>query len=48
VIENLHRVWSTDWWTDPEREMEKIEKASANRMADTSSATASSGSAEKQ
>lgn len=20
----IHRVWSTDWWTNPEREMEKI------------------------
>jgi len=20
----LHRVWSTDWWTDPEREIQKI------------------------
>lgn len=26
----LHRIWSTDWWTDPEREMEKLE-ASINR-----------------
>ena len=28
VLENLgwklHRVWSTDWWTDPEREVQKI------------------------
>ena len=23
----LHRVWSTDWWTDPGREVEKIEEA---------------------
>lgn len=21
----LHRIWSTDWWTDPEREMQKLE-----------------------
>lgn len=24
---NLHRVWSTDWWAKPAREIEKIEKA---------------------
>lgn len=23
----LHRIWSTDWWTDPEREMRKLEAA---------------------
>jgi very-short-patch-repair endonuclease len=23
----LHRIWSSDWWTDPQREMRKIEKA---------------------
>jgi very-short-patch-repair endonuclease len=23
----IHRVWSTDWWTNPEREIEKIEQA---------------------
>jgi very-short-patch-repair endonuclease len=23
----LHRVWSTDWWHDPEREMEKLEES---------------------
>ncbi|MGH8545684.1 MAG: DUF3320 domain-containing protein, partial [Gammaproteobacteria bacterium] len=23
----LHRIWSTDWWTDPEREMRKLENA---------------------
>ena len=27
----LHRVWSTDWWSDPQREMEKIEKALGGR-----------------
>lgn len=21
----LHRIWSTDWWTDPQREIEKLE-----------------------
>ena len=26
----LHRVWSTDWWTDPEREMQKIDQALAH------------------
>jgi very-short-patch-repair endonuclease len=24
---NLHRIWSTDWWTDAERETRKIEEA---------------------
>ena len=24
---NLHRVWSTDWWTNPEREVQKLEAA---------------------
>ncbi len=23
----LHRIWSTDWWTDPERELRKLEGA---------------------
>jgi hypothetical protein len=23
----LHRVWSTDWWTDPDRELQKLEAA---------------------
>jgi len=23
----LHRIWSTDWWTDPEREIQKLESA---------------------
>jgi very-short-patch-repair endonuclease len=23
----LHRIWSTDWWTDPEREIRKLERA---------------------
>ena len=23
----LHRVWSTDWWNDPERETEKLERS---------------------
>jgi very-short-patch-repair endonuclease len=23
----LHRIWSTDWWTDPQREMTKLEAA---------------------
>lgn len=23
----LHRIWSTDWWTDPQREIEKLETA---------------------
>ena len=24
---SLHRIWSTDWWTDPEREIRKLEAA---------------------
>lgn len=28
----LHRVWSTDWWTDPEREMQKLEASLNNRL----------------
>jgi very-short-patch-repair endonuclease len=28
----LHRVWSTDWWTDPEREIEKVEAAINRRL----------------
>jgi hypothetical protein len=23
----LHRIWSTDWWTDPQREIRKLEEA---------------------
>lgn len=23
----LHRIWSTDWWTDPQREIQKLEEA---------------------
>ena len=23
----LHRIWSTDWWTDPDRELRKLETA---------------------
>jgi len=23
----LHRIWSTDWWNDPQREIEKLESA---------------------
>lgn len=30
----LHRVWSTDWWTNPEREMQKLE-ASLNGLLAT-------------
>jgi very-short-patch-repair endonuclease len=38
----LHRIWSTDWWTDPQREIRKLEdtlkqaresKVDTNRMA---------------
>lgn len=30
----LHRVWSTDWWNDPERETEKLER-SINKQLDS-------------
>lgn len=29
----LHRIWSTDWWTDPEKEIEKLEKALHERLS---------------
>ena len=29
----LHRVWSTDWWTDPEREIEKLESSLNAQLA---------------
>jgi very-short-patch-repair endonuclease/DNA polymerase III delta prime subunit len=36
VLENLgwtiHRVWSTDWWNDAARELEKLEEAIADAM----------------
>ncbi|MGS0740260.1 DUF4011 domain-containing protein [Glaciimonas sp. GG7] len=31
----LHRIWSTDWWTDPEREMEKLEKVLQIKLAES-------------
>jgi very-short-patch-repair endonuclease len=33
----LHRVWSTDWWNDPEREIEKLEQSINKRLATDSS-----------
>ncbi len=33
----LHRVWSTDWWNDPEREIEKLEWSINKRLATESS-----------
>jgi very-short-patch-repair endonuclease len=29
----LHRIWSTDWWTDHEREIEKLEQALNSQLA---------------
>ncbi len=29
----LHRVWSTDWWTDPDREIQKLEAAISRQLA---------------
>jgi very-short-patch-repair endonuclease len=29
----LHRVWSTDWWNDPERETEKLETSIKKQLA---------------
>ncbi len=37
----LHRIWSTDWWTDPAKELERVEAALArarSRRASTASA----------
>jgi len=28
----LHRVWSTDWWTDPEREIDKLEASLSKQL----------------
>jgi superfamily I DNA and/or RNA helicase/very-short-patch-repair endonuclease len=29
----LHRVWSTDWWTDPDREIQKLEASIDRQLA---------------
>lgn len=29
----LHRIWSTDWWTDHEREIEKLEQALNSQLS---------------
>lgn len=29
----LHRIWSTDWWQDPDRELQKLEAALNSRLA---------------
>jgi hypothetical protein len=38
VLENLgwrlHRIWSTDWFNNPQREIEKLRKVVAERMAE--------------
>ena len=31
----LHRIWSTDWWTDSEREMAKLEKVLLQKLAES-------------
>ncbi|MGE5465537.1 MAG: DUF4011 domain-containing protein [Methanocella sp.] len=28
----LHRIWSTDWWTDPQREIAKLEAVLSTRL----------------
>lgn len=33
----LHRVWSTDWWNDPDREIEKLERSINKRLVTDSS-----------
>lgn len=30
----LHRIWSTDWWTNPERELQKLEAALARSRSE--------------
>ncbi|MES2538429.1 MAG: DUF4011 domain-containing protein [Pseudomonadota bacterium] len=32
---SLHRIWSTDWWIDPEREMAKLEAMLNDRLSRT-------------
>ena len=32
----LHRVWSTDWWNDPDREVQKLEMAINKQLASNS------------
>ncbi|MBI1891354.1 MAG: DUF4011 domain-containing protein [Burkholderiales bacterium] len=29
----LHRIWSTDWWADPKREIQKLEDALERRLS---------------
>jgi very-short-patch-repair endonuclease len=45
----LHRIWSTDWWTDPEREIRKLEEALERareaKDEETSAAQTAGGSA---
>ena len=31
----LHRIWSTDWWTDAEREMVKLEKVLNKKLTES-------------
>ena len=28
----LHRIWSTDWWTDPEKEIQKLEAVISRQL----------------
>jgi superfamily I DNA and/or RNA helicase/very-short-patch-repair endonuclease len=37
----LHRVWSTDWWNDPERESEKLETSLNKQLAASLKSSAS-------
>jgi hypothetical protein len=40
VLENygwhIHRVWSRDWWVNPERELQKIQKSIDKALTDIS------------
>lgn len=38
---DLARVWSTDWWTDPRREVEKLEQAIGKAIENIAAATRS-------
>jgi len=43
----LHRVWSTDWWHDPNREVERIEEALQHARTNHSSMTSGGAWAER-
>lgn len=46
----IHRIWSTDWWNDPERELRKIESAleEAKQVRDSDSLVPSVSGEEKR